>query len=335
MTIIRTVLGDKNPKELGAILPHEHTITHMLGAEADHKSSYNREEAIRKASEELEKVRESYGISGLLDAAPVDLGRDTEFQVEVSRRSGVQIIASTGLYTDSMGIPTYWRMRDIDELEEFFTKEITEGVVGTDVKCGVIKVATGPEFFSPPPARTKNDGDRLISPNEERAFRAAARVQRKLGVAITTHTDPADWAALNIGAKQLDILESEGADPSHCIIGHASNTANLRDLIELLKRGCNLAFDGIGLNWAFSDDVIAAVVTSLVALGHENQLLLSHDRWSTEITRPPKEEGPPLFPSKDWGLMHREFIPRLIHGGVSEKSIHQMTVENPGRILAF
>lgn len=333
MAIIRTVLGDVKPAELGAILPHEHTVFSFLGAETDPGSSYDREEVIQRAAEELKIVKESHGISGIVDAAPMDLGRDTELQAEVSRRSGVHIVASTGLFTESVGFPSYWRQRDIDALEDLFTKEITEGVVGTGIKCGVIKLATGPGFISPQP---NTGGDSRITPCEERAFRAAARVQKKLGVAIITHTEPPDWEATNIGAKQLDILEEEGADLSHCMIGHVSNTTNLAYLVELLKRGCSIAFDTIGLNWAFSDDVITGVVTGLVALGYESQILLSHDRYCMEVRRPSTEKDPSAYPpGVDPGYIHREIIPKLLKGGVSEKSIHQITVENPQRLLAF
>ena len=35
MPKIRTVLGDKDPLEMGHILPHEHTFFHLLGAPSD------------------------------------------------------------------------------------------------------------------------------------------------------------------------------------------------------------------------------------------------------------------------------------------------------------
>ena len=57
-------------------------------------------------------------------------------------------------------------------------------------------------------------------------------------------------------------------------VGHVSNTTNLAYLVEILKWGCNIAFDTIGLHWAFSDDVITGEVTGFVALGY--QILLSH-----------------------------------------------------------
>ncbi len=331
MAIVRTVLGDRNPKELGVILPHEHTLMRLLGAEADHYSSYDREQALETAVKELRAVRESYSISGLVDAAPVDLGRDTEFQAELSRRSGVEIVASTGLFTESVGIPCYWRQRGIDELENFFTKEITEGVVGTGIKCGIIKLATGPEFFSDGTRGHGANQKDWITPSEERAFRAAARVQRKLGVPITTHTHPDDWSGFNVGSKQLDLLEEEGVDVSRCIIGHVSTTGNLRYLTDVVKRGCYIAFDSVGSNWGVGDEVIAEAIAGLVASGYADHILLSHDQCLKEVTRPGGETGLP----PDLGIIHREFIPRLLKAGVSEQAIHKMTTENPQAALAF
>ena len=230
-----------------------------------------------------------------------------------------------------MGIPCYWRQRDIDELEDFFTKEITEGVVGSGIKCGIIKLATGPEFFSDTPQKQRVNQNEWITSSEERAFRAAARAQKKLGVAITTHTHPYDWSVFNVGSKQLDLLEEEGADISHCIIGHVSTTGNLPYLTDLLKRGCHIAFDSIGSNWGVSDEVIAGAINSLVVLGYEDHILLSHDRCLKEVTRPGGATG--LSP--DCGIIHREFVPRLLKAGISEKAVHKTTVENPQTALAF
>lgn len=334
MAVIRTVLGDISPETVGVILPHEHTVFAFFGAYADPRAHYDREAVVHKASEQLRIAKETYRVSAIVDASPLDLGRDIPFQVEVSRRSGVHIIVSTGLFTESLGFPPYWRQRDIDALEDLFITEITEGVAGIGVKCGIIKLASGPGFLSVQSRRAGPESARITA-CEERAFRAAARVQRKLGVGIITHTEPVDWAVANVGAKQLAILREEQADLSHCVIGHV-NTANLVYLVELLRDGVNLAFDTIGLNWGLSDEIIAGIVIALVGMGYQSQLLLSHDSYCMEVRRPPTENDPPAYPSPvDWGYIHRAFIPLLHRGGVDEGAIRQMMIENPRKILAF
>lgn len=340
MAIVRTVLGDISPEELGVVLPHEHTIFSWSGAEADYESSYDREKVLHELSQELKMLKESHGVSGLVDVTTTDAGRDIEFMAELSRRSGVHIIAATGLYTESMGIPYYWRLRPIEALERHFIRELTEGVVNTNIKCGVIKIASGPLLGTPCPEDSAESSPAQIgiTAHEERVFRAAARVQKRLGVAITTHTDPYDWAHTNIGASQLDILEEEGADLSRCIIGHADGSSNIGYLAEIIERGASVGIDTIGYppsSLGFpSDDVRLGLVTALVAMGYASNVLLSYDRTFFQ-RRPPVTEAEPFsYNSVAPGMLFEEFIPRLLKGGVSKEAVHQMTVENPQRIFA-
>ena len=50
MPKIRTVLGDKDPAEMGHILPHEHTFFHLLGAPSDPASVFDREKAVEEGA---------------------------------------------------------------------------------------------------------------------------------------------------------------------------------------------------------------------------------------------------------------------------------------------
>ncbi|MFQ5934306.1 MAG: phosphotriesterase [Dehalococcoidia bacterium] len=338
MAVVRTVLGDLSPEELGAVLPHEHTFFHWLGAEADHLSGYDREKVIDGLAGRIKRVKESHGLGTIVDVTTSDTGRNVEFMVELSRRTGVHIVAATGFYTASMAIPYYWRVRSLDAVEEFIAREITEGVAGTDVKCGVIKLASGPELGKPLPewgAKVETYAGRL-TPTEEKVFRAATRVQRRLGVAITTHTDSYDWHIDNVGARQLDVLEEEGADLSRCIIGHADGCTDIRQLTEILDRGANVGIDTIGYEGRLVNNKLRlGLVVGLVAMGYAGQLLLSHDTVMYEMRRPGTQDDPQLYDGKRPGLLFEQFIPALLQSGVSEEATHQITAENPRRLLGF
>ena len=167
-------------------------------------------------------------------------------------------------------------------------------------------------------------------------MQAAARVQAKLGVPITTHTDRRDWRLGNVGLEQIETLIASGANPERCIIGHASHTSNLGYIIEVLEKGCYVAFDTIGIEVVVSDRAKAAMVIGLIGLGYEKQILLSHDLHVKEIGREP-ESGPTVgirF-APDYGYIQRVFVQWLREGGVSEDTIQQITVENPKRVLAW
>ena len=340
MPIVRTVLGDISPDELGIVLPHEHVFFYWLGSEVDALGSYDKDELLTKVVKELVTAKEAHGLTCFVDVTTPDSGRNMELMTEASRRSGVHIVSSTGFYTESMGIPYYWHARPLDAIEDFFTREITEGVQDTDFKCGIIKLATGPELLiaGPPPAWGDDLVPYALGPTkvEEKGFRAAARVQKKLGVAITTHTDGYDWSICNIGTRQLDVLLDEGADPSKCIIGHADGTSNIRYLAEIMDRGANLGLDMFAYSLGkLGNSARLGTITALVSMGYASQMLLSHDIVLHEMRRPGTKEDPSMYQGENICRLFEEIVPALLKSGVSEDAIHQMTVENPRRILAF
>lgn len=327
MPRIQTVLGDIAPEHLGPTLIHEHTFLAWGGWQADPRINFDREANLLRLATELKETREQFGVTGLVDAAPADLGRDVLFQQEMSRISGVHIIAATGMYRAGWGFPRYWQTLSIEDLEDFFEYEITQGVGNTGVRCGVIKVASAMEG---------------MTDYEERAFRAAARVSRRLGVAIITHTDPQGWAITNVGLHQLEVMLEEGADPTRIMIGHAGGTQNLAYLLEIVRRGACVGFDRIGSPNPAVEEAYAALVGGLIAAGYVHHVLISHDRVGTTPRRvpiqplaPPGTAGGLAMPTKTYSTIHREFLPRLRAGGISETAIETMLVENTKRLLAF
>ena len=322
MPRIQTVLGDIDPKDLGPTLVHEHTFLAWGGWQADPRIAFDREAQLLRLGTELRETRERFGLTGLVDAAPADLGRDIAFEQDMARISGAHVIAATGMYRSGWGFPRYWQTLSIEDLEDFFESEIAQGVGTTEVRCGVIKVASA-----------------LVGMTdyEERAFRAAARVSRRLGVGIITHTDPGGWAIANVGLHQLEVMLEEGADPTRIMIGHAGGTHNLAYLLEIVRRGAAVGFDRIGSPNASVEEGYAALVGGLIAAGFVRQVLLSHDRVGTSPRRVPLNPlaPPPAGPTKTYSTIHREFLPRLRAGGVSETAIETMLIENTRNLLAF
>ena len=249
-----------------------------------------------------------------MDCAPYDLGRDMGLLMGLSRASGWDIVAATGIF-GVWGYPAYWEGQGDAAIEEFFTREIEEGAVDEGVRCGVIKVGTRLRPHEKPPAPVSS-GELLLSDQDRRVLKAAARVQGKIGVPITTHTDRRDWRLGNVGLEQIETLTGAGADPEKCIIGHASHTSTLGYIVEVLERGCYVAFDTIGIEIVVKDRTKAAMVIGLIGLGYEKQILLSHDLHVQEVGRVP-ESGPNagLKYAPDYGYIQRVFVPWLREGG--------------------
>ena len=96
-----------------------------------------REQFIKIAVEKLKMAKEE-GLDSFADLTTIDLGRDIRLLEEVSRKSGVHIVATTGHWVEP---PRCMEVRSVEEMTEYFVREIQVGIEGTDIKAGVIKAA--------------------------------------------------------------------------------------------------------------------------------------------------------------------------------------------------
>jgi phosphotriesterase-related protein len=336
MGFIRTILGDIDPEDAGAVLTHEHTLLHWPGAEFDHRAMYDLAHVLRGLSAELDEARRRFGLGTIVDCTTVEMGRHPHILTEVSRRCGVHIVAVTGFFCETMGIPYHWRRQSVDELAAFFARDITEGIAGTDIRCGVIKAASGQDDAHPTPS-PKGIGGRHIGEFEQRVFRAAARAQRMTGAPITTHIDPEDWKVTNIGLEQLELLLEEGADPAKTIIGHTF-FASWEQLAAILERGAYVQLDNIGTKWrGLSDPVTIDLMYRAVEAGFEDRLLLTFDRFWYQVRgdRPFSELDPEVATRMPISFLPDVFLPQMRARGLSEATIHKIMFENPARLLTF
>ncbi len=194
MTFIRTVLGDIAPAELGITYAHEHLV---IGP------SYTVDQFpdfllvdIDRAVDELASAQ-ALGLRSVVDAMPIGAGRDVQLLAEVSQRSGVHVIAPTGLHHARYYPPRHWSDTvTVDELAELFVGDITDGIDALDYngpvirrtpnRAGVIKVA-GSEGGP--------------SDRDARAFEAAAIAHVRTGCPILTHCENGTGAMEQVGCS--------------------------------------------------------------------------------------------------------------------------------------
>jgi len=315
--MVNTVLGPRSTEELGITLMHEHLLIGFPGWQADVAAPpFARREALRRCIDRMEELKE-LGLRTLVDPCPIDLGRDVEFAAEVAQVTGVHIVCATGLYKEDQGAAAYFKLRSsfadaVAEMTEAFVKEITEGVGGTGIKPGVIKVATG---------------EGRITPYEEVVLRAAARAHRATGVPITTHTESG-----TMGPQQVDVLVDEQVDPKCVLVGHCCGNSDLRYHLSLLDRGCYVGFDRFGLEVFQPDRVRMAALLGLIGVGCDDRIVLSHDSVWCWL-------GRPLFLPEgiadNWNptYVFRRIIPWLRESGVAESKIENLLVHNARRFF--
>ena len=314
---MQTVTGPLDASKLGFTLSHEH----VCACTPDYWQKWSgavggRAGLVSRVVEILASVRAD-GVDTMVDLSPYDVGRDIRLIEEVSKKSGLQIIACTGQH---LYPPASLTERTVAELTAYFVGEIEQGIDGTGIRAGVIKVATD------------LDG---VTPVVERALRAAARASRATGVPIETHTH----ARLRMGEKQAEIFEAEGVDPARVCLGHSDDSDDMDYLTGLAKRGYTLGMDHVNRGLKSDSRVPwqkrAECIRQLVDAGFADRLFLSQDVVLGAALLPPEGQGDREKNNPDGMRFNaRRLIPWLKQAGVPELAIHAMTVENPRRFFS-
>jgi len=319
--MVNTVLGPLSPSKLGPTLIHEHFAFAYPGWEADATlGPLNFKEAL-KINLEVIKKAQKHGIKTIVDATPNDNHRDPLLYKALAEKTGMNIICSTGLYTDHEGSPTYFTTKKkfygtdlVKFISEIFITEITKGIGNTGVLAGVIKVGTSPK----------------MTPYEEEVHKAAVIAQKATGVPIITHTEGPTG-----GVEQADFLKKNGVDCTQLMIGHVSNSADIEYHKAILSRGVYIAFDRIGLEPYGKTEDHVRNIAELCKLGYANKILLSHDTvnywWGRQMQAP----EPLLKALANWRIdfISEKVIPALKEKGVTDEQIKQMMEVNPRNLF--
>jgi phosphotriesterase-related protein len=343
MAVIRTVLGDVDSYRAGVTLAHEHILYAYPGADLDHRTQFDFEQVADQIAGVLRAGLDDNSVATVVEMTPVEVYRHPPLMRAVSERSGVHIIAVTGFFPQSMGIPYYWRRQTVEELTQFFVTDLTEGMIfqaqQTGIRAGAIKIATGGEGVATTPSPVGVHGRRITN-IEDRIIRAAAHAQQAVGCAINTHTDPNDYAVTNPGVEQLDVLAEEGADLTKVIVGHALITPRgVEQAAEICERGATVNVDHVGIPWKHDsidqlDGLLAERVAELVARGHAERISMSYDRWFFNPRATITDLDPEFLNAKvPYNHMFESFVPRLSKLGLSDQAIRGFLVGNPKRIF--
>ncbi|WP_271627879.1 phosphotriesterase family protein [Bradyrhizobium sp. CCBAU 11445] len=322
--MVETVTGRIPVESLGRTLMHEHLFIAFPGSWFDPLAKYDRAEIIEEAVRRLIRLRTEYGVRTLVDPCPIELGRDVTIMKEVSEKSGVQIVCTTGFYNEERGLPYYWRVRTVDEIADLYIREITRGIGDTGVKAGALKVSTSA------PAVTE----------QERKFLAAACIAEKAtGVPIITHTTYGC-----AGPQQQQLFATGGVAPHRCLIGHCCANPDHAYHRRVVEGGSYIGFDQIGMDLYQRDDVRADNLAKLVHAGYRAQVIMSMDRicgWLGKSSRPlTADQIAKIEHLKSQGLhqaytyMFTDFIPMLYARGVSQADIVSILEDNPRRFFA-
>lgn len=310
MSKINTVLGTINSKDLGFTLMHEHISIVDPAMRNAFKTWFNKKEVIKNAVRDIKKAQK-LGVQTIIDATPICLGRDLSILQEVSKLTGVNIIATTGCYWSDEPWMLFW---EPEQIADYLLKEITTGMEGTTIKPGIIK------------AGTESTG---VTPYNYKVLKIAALLHLKTGLPITTHASVTN----QIGLLQQDVFEASGVDLSHVIIGHCGDTTDIYYLEKILHRGSYIGLDRFGLGSMLPDNLRIETLVELCNRGYAKQLILSHDYCSFIDFVPNRKMIEENFPAWNYSHLCQNIIPELKKKGITEKQIKTMMIDNPRRIF--
>jgi predicted metal-dependent phosphotriesterase family hydrolase len=314
MSFIRTVLGDVPPGLLGACYAHEHLIidrsyTTQLFPEIHLPS-------VENAVKELTDFKAAGG-GAMIDCMPCDAGRNVEKLAEISRKSGVHLVAPTGLHRVRFYPEGHWRYSwPADRLADLFVDEIERGIDANDCagpelrrtpyKAGVFKIASDHAAL--------DDVERV-------AFEAVASAHRKTGCPVITHCEAAR------GVEQVAFLGSRGVEPRHIVLSHTDRHPEPAYHRGLFKTGAYVEYDRV---FRAPLDDANPTLRLFVAMVKEfpAQVMLG-----TDGARPSYWRSYGGKPGLDYLL--REFSDRAKRLGVSDAELKSVFVDNLARAYAF
>jgi phosphotriesterase-related protein len=298
--MIRTVLGDISKDELGFTLAHEHLILDLDWVRKDGVSF------IQDVNEVIPEIAmaQKQGIEAVFEVSTIDMKRDVKKLKEISERTGLKIVCSTGYYLAEYH-PESLNEATPEEIAEVYIKELTEGIDGTDIRAGLIaEIASSPDEFVG---------------NEKKILEAAAIASVKTGFAVSTHTGRPN------AAETVEILLKGGVDPDKIIIGHQDLIDDHDYHLSLLRYGVNIAFDTCGKVAYMPDETRAMNALKLVEAGYEDHLLLSNDiSRRTYFTS---------FGKQGYLAVMGSVVPLMREYGISEETIRKFLKDNPARIV--
>lgn len=249
--MIKTVLGEITPEDVGVTLSHEHICNVSEYAYRMMKEAYLDKAALAAyAIKYLKDMKKKYGLNTFVDCTPVNLGRDAELLKRISEESEVNIVCSTGFYFNYE--PLLFKASS-DLVAKYLISDINVSGAGA-IKCAI-----------------EQDG---VDAYQQKILSASAKAHLATGLPIIMHTN----AKRKNAELGLEILLSEGVRAECVTVGHLSDTEDVDYVCKIASYGCYIGLDRLYNDT--SDEYIeekVEIINELCRGGYGDKILLSHD----------------------------------------------------------
>lgn len=313
MIFVRTVLGDIPAADLGVTYAHEHLII-----DGGRPVEIDPEFDLSDVSAMAVEVREAMarGLRSVVDAMPCDAGRSATKLADLSQRTGLNIVAPTGLHHERWYGASHWSHRVThEELADLFVADIEDGIDANDYggpvvrrthhRAGVIKVAGS---LNGPSSR-----DSLV-------FAAAAIAHRRTGAPILTHCEAGTGAL-----EQIELLTDLGVEARHITVSHVDKVVDRNYHRDIVSTGAFVEYDQ-AFRWGDEANGTMRLVRWMVEDHLSDRVMLGNDAARRRYYRVFGGE-----PGLSWLLDGGLYLGTPTVPGLEE----QVFVDNPARAFAF
>lgn len=306
---IMTINGPITPEEMGHTLHHEHVLVDFIGADSVEPPRYNRQTAMEVILPYMKQIKDK-GVQTFVECTPRYLGRDVLLLRQLADSTGLHFITNTGYYgaMENKFIPAEVKMMTAEEMARLWIDEAENGIEGTNIYPGFIKIAVERKPLS--------EFHRTLA-------RAAALTHKATGLTIMSHTGPSTGAF-----QQLEILKEEGVAPDAFIWTHAHNEKDSMKHVQAALMGAWVAFDA----FRGGEQQTAEFVHFILNMKQHNclhRLLLSHDAGWFDPAQPDGHNYAPHTALFD------QLFPALKEAGITPDELNLILVKNPAEALTI
>ncbi|ATG52101.1 aryldialkylphosphatase [Brachybacterium vulturis] len=310
--IVRTILGDVAPEDLGVVDYHDHlfqTTPLLPGDELNDEGRSHDEAAALVAT----------GVGCLVEATPIGLGRMPSAVARISRSLGIHVVHTTGVHRESHypSQPDLTTMSAV-QLAEMFRAELIDGFgEGAEAsgggparshgRAGLVKVGIG--YWS-------------LTTFERRAIEAAGAVSAELGAPVMVHLEHGSAAH-----EVLTMLAEAGCPEDRVALAHIDRNPDPGLHLELAARGAYLGYDGSARHKSWPDGMLIDCLEQVFAGGGGDRALLGGD-----VARSSRYESYGGLPGLAY--TYRRYLPR-VRAAIGEEAVTRLTTVNPAEWLTW
>lgn len=294
---INTVNGSVFSKEMKLSLTHEHIMSNF-GAEISKTGDYDEAALFTQVVPYLIRLK-SMGVQTIFDCTANYFGRRADLLQKISDSTGIQIVTNTGIYGAAKDryVPEFAFTSTSEELANNWIQEFENGIDGTDIKPGFVKLAF-------------DEG----SPSEIdlKLFKAGILTHLATGLTLAVHTSNNPEAA----AAQMKLLAESGVGNDAWVWGHANFITEMEVLLAAAEKGAWISLDGVNSSNTIEYLEKLSLFKSKNLL---HKVLLSHDG-----------NGYPRGGAiRQFDAIFTALIPAMLDNGFTQSEIDQILIENP------